>query len=97
MYGYAIFGITSGIQGFLFDTRINSKKKLSIPQTNISKFLNTDFSLSYYQSLSLKEKYRVLDLLYEPNGYTIIGFTKKAYEKLSNERVKRNIIKLNEI
>jgi len=94
LYGYAIFGITSSTQGFLFDSSIDSKKKLSIPQTNISQFLKTDFSLSYYQSLDLKNKYRVLDLLYEPNGYTIIGLTKKAYERLSNERLKRNFIRL---
>jgi SAM-dependent methyltransferase len=95
LYGYAIFGITSGTQGFLFDSSIESKNKLSIPQTNISQFFKTKFSLSYYQSLSLKDKYRILDILYEPNGYTIIGLTKKAYENLSSERLKRNFIKLN--
>lgn len=94
MYGYAVFGITTGTQGFLFDSSYENVKKLSIPQTNISKFLKSDFSLSYYKSLSLKDKYRVLDIIYEPNGYTIIGFTRKAYEKLSNERLKKNFIKI---
>ncbi|RZD44151.1 MAG: hypothetical protein CXT78_07060 [Thaumarchaeota archaeon] len=94
MYGYAIFGITTGTQGFIFDSSVGLKKKLSIPQTNISQFLNTKFSLSYYRSLSMKDKYQILDILYEPNGYTIIGLTKKAYEKLSNERIKRNFIKI---
>ena len=94
MYGYAVFGITTGTQGFLFDSSYETVKKLSIPQTNISKFLKSDFSLSYYKSLSLKDKYRVLDIIYEPNGYTIIGFTRKAYEKLSNERLKKNFIKV---
>jgi SAM-dependent methyltransferase len=94
LYGYAIFGITTGTQGFLFDTSIDSKKKLSMPQTNISNFFKTDLSSSHFRSLNLKDKYRVLDLLYEPNGYTIIGLTKKAYENLSNERLERNLIKL---
>ena len=95
LYGYAIFGITTGTQGFLFDSSVESKNKLSIPQTNISQFFKTKFSLLYYQSLSLKDKCRILDILYEPNGYTIVGLTKKAYENLSSERLKRNFIKLN--
>ena len=93
LYGFSIFGITSGTKGFLFDSRIKNDKKISIPQTNISNFLTSDFSLPHYQSLSIKDKCRVLDLLYEPNGYTIIGFTKQSYEKL-NERLKRNFIQL---
>lgn len=94
LYGYAIFGITGGTQGYLFDSRVDSEKKLLITQTNISQFLKTNFSLSYYQSLDLKNKYRILDLLYQPNGYTIIGLTKKAFENLSNERLKSNLIKI---
>jgi len=94
LYGYAIFGITSETQGYLFDSRVGSEKKLSIPQTNISQFLKTSFSLSYYQSLDLKNKYRILDLLYQPNGYTIIGLTKQAFANLSNERIKNNLIKI---
>ncbi len=97
LYGYAIFGITGGTQGYLFDSRVKSEKKLSIPQTNISQFLKTNFSLSYYQSLDLRNKYRILDLLYQPNGYTIIGLTKKAFESMSNQRIKRNLIKLSKV
>ena len=92
LYGFSIFGITTGTKGLLFDPRVKANKKLSMPQTNISQILKSDFSLSRYESLNLSEKYRILDLLYEPNGYTIIGFTKKAYEKLSNDRVKTNFI-----
>jgi SAM-dependent methyltransferase len=94
LYGYAIFGITVGTKGLVFDTSIKSDKKLSISQTNVSKILKSELSLSKYESLSLNEKYHILDILYEPNGYTVIGLTKKAYEKLSNERIRRNLIKL---
>ena len=93
LYGFSIFGITSGTNGFLFDSRTENNEKLSIPQTNIFNFLKSDFSLSYYRSLSIKDKCRVLDLIYEPNGYTVIGFTKQAYEKL-NQRLKRNFIQI---
>ena len=50
--------------------------------------------MSNYESLNLKDKCKVLDLIYEPNGYTIIGFTKQSYQKLTNERIKRNFIQL---
>ena len=95
LYGYVIFGITKGTDGLLFDTGLDSHKKLSIPQTNASQIFKNGFSLSKYKSLSTQDRYRILDLLYEPNGYTIIGFTKNAYENLSNDRIKRNIIKIN--
>lgn len=94
LYGYSIFGITVNTQGLLFDSSVKSDKKLSIPQTNVSQNLKSDLSLSCYDSLSLKEKFRIIDLIYEPNGYTIVGFTKSAYEKLSNDRLKRNFIKI---
>jgi len=94
LYGYAIFGITAGTEGYLFDASITTEKKLSIPQTNISEKLKTKRSLSCYKLLNLKDKLRVIDLVYEPNGYTIIGLTKTAYDKLSNKRIKRNFIKI---
>ena len=94
LYGYAIFGISKGENGLLFDTSITSNEKLSMPQTNLPKIFNEDFSLSKFKSLDIHDKYRVLDLLYEPNGYTIIGFTKNAYENLSNDRIKRNTVKI---
>ena len=95
LYGYAIFGITKDENGLLFDTSTTSSKKLSMPQTNISNFFKNDPSLSKYELLNIHDKYRVLDLLYEPNGYTIIGFTKNAYDNLLNDRIKRNIIQIN--
>jgi len=94
LYGYAIFGITAGTEGYLFDASISTEKKLSIPQTNISEKLKSKQSLSCYKLLNLKDKMRIIDLVYEPNGYTIIGFTKSAFENLSNDRLKRNFIKI---
>jgi SAM-dependent methyltransferase len=93
LYGYAIFGITVGTKGYLFDTSIIDDKKMSIPQTNIVEKLKTNRSISYYKLLNLKDKLRLIDLIYEPNGYTIIGLTKDAYDKLSNKRIKRNFVK----
>ena len=93
-FGYSIFGITTGTQGLLFDTTFDRKTKLSIPQTNISNYFKSGYSKKAYNTLDIKNKCLVLDLVYEPNGYTIICFTKKAFEKLNNKRLKENFIKL---
>ena len=95
LYGFAIFGISKDKDGLLFDTSTTSTQKLSMPQTNVSQFFTNDFLSSKYDSLNISEKYRILDLLYEPNGYTIVGLTKTSYENLNNDRIKRNIILLN--
>ena len=103
LYGYAIFGITTGTKGLLFDSDVNVQKKLLMPQRGLkffffifSQILQSKLSQSLYDSLSLNEKYRILDLLYEPNGYTIVGFTKNAYESLTNNRLQRNFIKIHD-
>jgi len=93
LYGYSIFGITVGTKGLLYDSGVRAKGKLSVLQTNIAQMLKSELPLSRYESLNIRERYRILDLFYEPNGYTILGFTKNAYEKLSNDRLKRNFIK----
>ncbi|MEM2160557.1 MAG: methyltransferase domain-containing protein, partial [Candidatus Nitrosotenuis sp.] len=94
LYGYSIFGITTGTKGLIFDCGVKIQRKISVPQTDITQIFKSEFAQSRYESLSLNEKYRVLDLLYEPNGYTIIGFTKNAFEKSTNDRLKRNFIKI---
>ena len=94
LFGYAVFGISVDTNGLLFDIGSKNNEKLPIPQTNISKKLNSKSVLKKYELKNIREKYRILELLYEPNGYTIIGFTKEGYEKLTNERIKRNFIKI---
>ena len=94
LFGYAIFGISVNTNGLLFDVESENNKKLPIPQTNILKKINSKLALEKYKLKNIREKYRILELLYEPNGYTIIGFTKEGYEKLTNERIRRNFVKI---
>ncbi len=94
LYGYAMYGISVGTDGLLFDTSTKSIEKLLIPQTNVSRKLNSDLAIEKYETKDIREKYRILDLLYEPNGYTIVGFTEEGYKKLSSDRIKRNFIKV---
>ena len=94
LYGYSIYGISVGENGLLLDIDTKTNQKLHIPQTNISKKLDSKFALEKYESKETREKYKILELLYEPNGYTIIGFTKDGYEKITNDRIKKNFIKI---
>ena len=94
LFGYAIYGISVGVDGLLVDVGSETAKKILIPQTNISKKLNSKLALEKYELKDTREKYRILELLYEPNGYTILGFTKEGYEKLSNNRIKKNFVKI---
>ena len=95
LFGFVIYGISVGTNGLIFETDITSTEKLHMPQTNILHKLESKLALEKYESRETIEKYRILDLLYEPNGYTIVGFTKDGYEKFANERIKRNFIKIN--
>ncbi len=95
LFGFVTYGISVGTNGLLFETDTKSKEKLLMPQTNVLQKLESNLALEKYENKDIKEKYRILDLLYEPNGYTIVGFTKEGYEKFANERIKRNFIKIN--
>lgn len=95
LFGFATYGISVGTNGLLFETDTKSKEKLLMPQTNVSQKLESNLALEKYENKDIKEKYRILDLLYEPNGYTIVGFTEEGYEKFANERIKRNFVKTN--
>ena len=95
LYGFSIYGISTGKQGLLFDTRTKQKGRLQIPQTNINNIIKSREILKFYDSLSIENKYNVLDLFYEPNGYTIIGFTKTSYNLFSEKsRILNNFIHL---
>ncbi len=94
IFGYSIFGITTKTQGVLFSTELNPSEKLKTSYSDIRKFLSSKFTQKFYNSLSIKEKYRIVELFYEPNGYTIVGLTKKMYESLDpKSRIRKNFIK----
>ena len=95
LFGYSIFGITRKSAGVLFDTRINAEKSSAIQFDLTDALSYSPLAKELYDSLSIKEKCKVLDLLYEPNGYTIIGLTRKFYNSLPpKNRIKQNLIRL---
>ena len=94
IFGYSIFGITTRTQGHLFSTELNSKEKLKTSYSDVTKFLSSKFTQKFYNSLGIKEKCKIVELFYEPNGYTLVGLTKQMYESLDpNSRIRKNFIK----
>jgi len=93
LYGYCIFGITTKKIGLLFDTQIDPKIRIPASLANINNITKSTYILEAYQKLDLKDRCRILELFYEPNGYTIVGLTKQMYESLDVEsRIKNNLI-----
>ena len=93
-HAYVTYGITTGTQGYLFDSRLETKRTLP-SQMAPAKLLQGDLARSLYERLSLPERYRLLDLLYDPNGYTVIMATEGAREALSRSpRLSANFVEL---
>ena len=94
IFGYSIFGITTRTQGHLFSTELNSKEKLKTSYSDITKFLSSKFTQKFYNSLDIKEKCKIVELFYEPNGYTLVGLTRRMYDSLDpKSRIRKNFIK----
>ena len=94
LFGYSIFGITTKTQGLLFSTKTDLRQKLKTSYTDMSKIFSSKITLEYYNLLDIEDKCRIIELFYEPNGYTIIGLTKNMYNSLdSKSRIKNNFIK----
>ncbi|MEM7222516.1 MAG: class I SAM-dependent methyltransferase [Pseudomonadota bacterium] len=93
-HAYVTYGITTGTQGLLFDTRLESKRSF-ISQMSLAKRLKADLPKDLYGQLSLRDRYRLVDLLYDPNGYTVIMLTEGAREKLSRSaRIGANVVEV---
>ncbi len=91
--GYAIYGITTQDSGWFFDTAASGPNGILPRTTNVAQFLKTDLLRDAYAKLDVRERYRLFDLLYQPNGYTVIGFTDRAVEHLpADHRLVRNAI-----
>ena len=93
--GFMTYGITVGQSGLLFETRPDAPRETVFQRTEILSKLSTPLLVKAYEQLSLREKYRVMDLLFQPNGYSVIG-VKAGTEKLLNPsgRVLQNLIRV---
>ena len=93
LHAYALFGITTQDSGWLFDSSMTGHKRTLPRTTNVLQHLKTDRLRDAYAALDIRERCRLLDLLYQPNGYTVIGFTDEALKRLPmDHRLVRNAI-----
>jgi SAM-dependent methyltransferase len=95
LHGYTIYGITTQDSGWLFDTAASAPEDVLVRITNAAQFLKTDLLREAYARLDTRERCRLLDLFYQPNGYTVMGFTERALAHLpADHRVLRNAIRV---
>jgi hypothetical protein len=74
--GFLAYGVTLEKSGALFDTRLSKGNAARVMATDASAFLPSPLARECYEALSLADKYRVIDHLFQPNGYTLMGFKK---------------------
>jgi SAM-dependent methyltransferase len=82
--GFAIYGLTAGKQGSLLDV-----------DRCCDSILKSATTRELYAGLTLEDKYRLVDLIYAPNGYTIVGCKAGALGRFSQDsRLRRNFVLL---
>ena len=87
----ALYGITTGQCGYLYDTVPNGTYSLRIPKTEASTWLCSDLLKAQFQKLSLQERMRLMDLWFEPNGYTVVAWQNDVVSELpGSDRLTRN-------
>lgn len=83
LIGFVVYGLTMGTQGMLPD--------IDLPPPVL---LKTELARARYSQLSLRDKYRLADLAYLPNGYTIMGCKQDALARFDQGgRLQRNFVR----
>jgi SAM-dependent methyltransferase len=70
---FVTYGISIGQTGLLFESRLNAPPDTLLPRTDISTKLSTPRLCEAYERLNLRDRYRLIDLFYQPSGYVVIG------------------------
>ena len=90
--GFAAYGLTMDQAGYLFDTRLETGPAAKL-FTDVSAHLPSASSKEAYERLSLADKYRLIDLLFQPNGYTLVGFKSGALRQIPpDSRLRRTAL-----
>jgi SAM-dependent methyltransferase len=89
------YGITVEQNGYLFESGLNAPQDVMLQRTEIAKKLTTPFLRERYEQLSIEERYSLIDLLFQPNGYTVVGLKEGAKSLFKPQsRVLRNLVRL---
>jgi len=95
LHGFATFGLTLGLQGCLFDTRLLPTAQSAFQTTSMVSRLTSPLAQEAYRSLSLVDKYRLVDRFFQPGGYTLVGFRPGAMRRFApDSRILTNALML---
>ena len=95
--GFLVYGVSLEKSGALFDTRWPDGNAPALMPTDVSMHLPEEAS-EQYEALSLVRKYHLIDLLFQPNGYTLLGFKENARRHFHrSSRIEANALALQEI
>jgi 2-polyprenyl-3-methyl-5-hydroxy-6-metoxy-1,4-benzoquinol methylase len=82
LHSFMTYGVTLEQQGYLFDTRLDPGSTAPARTTDVAAQLPSATARAAYERLSLRDRYRLADLLFEPNGYTLLGLSAGAIRRL---------------
>ena len=96
--GFLIYGVTLEKSGALFDARWPEGNAPALMTTDVSAHLPTEAAEEAYEALSLADRYRLIDRLFEPNGYTLMGFKEGARRRFAPDgRIEANTLSVGDI
>lgn len=93
--GFLIYGLTLDQGGCLFDTRLKQRKGPGerLMTADVASHLRHPQAAEAYEALPLADKYRLMDLFFQPNGYTLMGFKAGSLPKFpENGRIAANML-----
>lgn len=98
LHGFAAYGLTLAKSGHLFDTRLDPADRPIFETTDLSARLGAPWLREAYERLPLADKYRLIDLFFEPNGYTLLGFKDRALRHFSaDSRILTNMLTIDDL
>ena len=85
LHAFLTYGLTLEQSGCLFDTRLLPAARGAVKTTDIAQKLPSLAAKDAYKRLSLLDKYRLIDHLFHPNGYTVMGLKAGALHRFAPE------------
>jgi ubiquinone/menaquinone biosynthesis C-methylase UbiE len=87
------YGITTESRGYLFDAAFSTAARPAAPWTDVARVLGGGEPMAAYGRLGLRDRCRVVELAYQPNGYTIVAYRNAAARLFAEgSRVERNTV-----
>ena len=80
--GYVPYGITTDNAGVLFDVYPGKTPRMLTQMTDFKDVRTGAAASTAFDTLSLEQRYRLTDLVYRPNGYTLLGFREASAARL---------------